>query len=109
MKCGAVPKHRLDQVHDQKMCRPSTVAIVGPTAVGKTALSLELAKLLPAEIVSVDSRQVYRQMNIGTAKPTLEEQSQVPHHLIDIAEPADDFSLGVLLGACALRYRGHPE
>ncbi len=76
---------------------PSVVAIVGPTAVGKTALSLEIAKLLPAEIVSVDSRQVYRQMNIGTAKPTLEEQSRAPHHLIDIAEPADDFSLAAYL------------
>lgn len=73
------------------------MAIVGPTAVGKTSLSLELAKLLPAEIVSVDSRQVYRNMNIGTAKPTLEEQSLVPHHLIDIAEPADDFSLAAYL------------
>ncbi len=75
------------------MRRPSIVAIAGSTAVGKTALSMELAKLLPAEIVSVDSRQVYRHMSIGTAKPTLEEQSQAPHHLIDIAEPADDFSL----------------
>lgn len=79
------------------MCRPSIVAIVGPTAVGKTALSLELAKLVPAEIVSVDSRQVYRHMNIGTAKPTPEEQSQAPHHLIDIAEPGDDFSLAAYL------------
>ena len=87
------------------MRRPSIVAIVGPTAVGKTALSLELAKLFPAEIVSVDSRQVYRHMNIGTAKPTLEEQSQAPHHLIDIAEPADDFSLAAYLECahCAIQ------
>ena len=87
------------------MCRPSIVAIVGPTAVGKTALSLELAKLLPVEIVGVDSRQVYRHMNIGTAKPTLEEQSQAPHHLIDIAEPADDFSLAAYLerAHCAIQ------
>ena len=88
------------------MCRPSIVAIVGPTAVGKTALSLELAKLLPAEIVSVDSRQVYRHMSIGTAKPTLEEQSQVPHHLIDIAEPADDFSLAAYLERAHCVYPG---
>ena len=87
------------------MHRPSIVAIVGPTAVGKTSLSLELAKLLPAEIVSVDSRQVYRHMNIGTAKPTFEEQSQAPHHLIDIAEPADDFSLAAYLehAHCAIQ------
>ena len=73
--------------------RPSIVAIVGATAAGKTALSLELAKRLPVEIVSVDSRQVYRRMDIGTAKPTLEEQSRARHHLIDIVEPTDDFSL----------------
>ena len=87
------------------MCRPSIVAIVGPTAVGKTTLSLELAKLLPVEIVSVDSRQVYRHMNIGTAKPTPEEQSRAPHHLIDIAEPADDFSLAAYLerAHCAIQ------
>ena len=87
------------------MHRPSIVAIVGPTAVGKTSLSLELAKLLPAEIVSVDSRQVYRHMNIGTAKPTFEEQSQAPHHLIDIAEPTDDFSLAAYLeiAHCAIQ------
>ena len=87
------------------MHRPSIVAIVGPTAVGKTALSLELAKLLPAEIVSVDSRQVYRHMDIGTAKPTLEERSQAPHHLIDIAEPTNEFSLAAYLerAHCAIR------
>ena len=79
------------------MRSPSIAAIVGPTAAGKTGLSLELAKLLPVEIVSVDSRQVYRHMDIGTAKPTLEEQSHTPHHLIDIAEPTDDFSLASYL------------
>ena len=105
MKCGTALKHRLDLIHDQKMRRTSIVAIVGPTAVGKTALSLELAKLLPAEIVGVDSRQVYRHMEIGTAKPILEEQSQAPHHLIDIAEPADDFSLAAYLvrAHCAIQ------
>ena len=69
------------------------VAIVGPTAVGKTALSLALAAALGGEIVSADSRQVYRQLNIGTAKPTPVERAAVPHHLIDIAEPDEDFSL----------------
>ena len=108
MKCGTALKHRLDLIHDQKMRRTSIVAIVGPTAVGKTALSLELAKLLPAEIVGVDSRQVYRHMDIGTAKPTLEEQSQAPHHLIDIAEPADDFSLVAYLERAHCAIRGYP-
>ncbi len=105
MNRGTALNHRLDLVHRHKMHRPSIVAIVGPTVVGKTALSLELAKLLPAEIVSVDSRQVYRHMDIGTAKPTLEEQSQAPHHLIDIAEPTDEFSLAAYLehAHCAIR------
>ena len=61
--------------------------LVGPTAVGKTALSLELAEVLEAEIVSADSRQVYRYMDIGTAKPTPEERQRAPHHFIDIRDP----------------------
>ncbi len=69
------------------------IAIVGPTAVGKTALSIQLAQDLNGEIVSADSRQVYRGMDIGTAKPTPEERAAAPHHLIDIAEPDEDFSL----------------
>jgi tRNA dimethylallyltransferase len=69
------------------------VAVVGPTGVGKSRLALRLAKALGGEIVSADSRQVYRYMNIGTAKPTPQEQSSVPHHLIDILEPDEDFSL----------------
>ena len=72
---------------------PLLVALVGPTAVGKTALSLGLATALNGEIVSADSRLVYRGMDIGTAKPTPEEQSRVPHHLIDIIDPADEYSL----------------
>jgi tRNA dimethylallyltransferase len=63
------------------------VVIVGPTAVGKTTLSIELAVALGGEVVSADSRLVYRGMDIGTAKPTVEERSRVPHHLIDIADP----------------------
>jgi tRNA dimethylallyltransferase len=65
--------------------------------VGKTALSLALANRFSAEIVSVDSRQVYRSMEIGTAKPSPEELAQVTHHLIDVADPTDDFSLAVYL------------
>ncbi len=63
------------------------VAIVGPTAAGKTALSVRLAELLGGEIVSADSRQIYRGMDIGTAKATREEQAAVPHHLIDVVAP----------------------
>ncbi|MBC8077185.1 MAG: tRNA (adenosine(37)-N6)-dimethylallyltransferase MiaA, partial [Chloroflexales bacterium] len=74
---------------------PPLIAIIGPTAVGKTAHAIALANDLGGEIVSADSRQVYRRMNIGTAKPTPEERAQAPHHLLDIAEPADDFSLAV--------------
>ena len=69
------------------------VAIVGPTGVGKTWLSLKLAQRFNGEIVNADSRQVYLQMDIGTAKPTKEELALVPHHLIDIINPDEDFSL----------------
>src|ERR1035437_3830466 len=69
------------------------VAIVGPTATGKTELSLRLAKAFDGEIVNADSRQGYRYMNIGTAKPTGEELARAPHHLIDIVDPDADFGL----------------
>jgi len=71
------------------------VAIVGPTATGKSSLALELCQTLNGEIISADSRQVYRYMDIGTAKPTKEERALVPHHLIDVADPDDDFSLAL--------------
>jgi len=69
------------------------VAIVGPTGIGKSRLALRLAGLFQGEIVSADSRQVYRHMDIGTAKPTREELARIPHHLIDITDPDEDFSL----------------
>lgn len=69
------------------------VAIVGPTAVGKSALALRLALELQGEIVSADSRQVYRGLDIGTAKPTPEERNLAPHHLIDVVEPDEEFTL----------------
>jgi tRNA dimethylallyltransferase len=67
--------------------------LAGPTAGGKTAVSLELAKLLDAEVVSMDSMAIYRGMDIGTAKPSPQEQQQVPHHLIDIVDPHQEFSV----------------
>jgi tRNA dimethylallyltransferase len=68
-------------------------AVVGPTAVGKTALALEVAASLGAEIVSVDSMLLYRGMDIGTAKPTPAERAAVPHHLIDVADPSEPYSV----------------
>ena len=69
------------------------ICIAGPTASGKTALSIALAKELDGEIVSCDSMQVYRRMDIGTAKPTLAEREGIPHHMLDVAEPYEDFSV----------------
>ena len=69
------------------------VAIVGPTAVGKTALALRLADDLDVEVVSADSRQVYRGMDIGTAKPTRQERARVKHHLLDVVDPDEPFTL----------------
>ena len=71
------------------------IAIVGPTAVGKSKLAIHLVQTLDGEIVSADSRQVYRYMDIGTAKPSLKERALVPHHLIDVVDPDEDFSLAL--------------
>lgn len=71
------------------------VAIVGPTGVGKSKLALYLARLFNGEIINADSRQVYRYMDIGTAKPSLEDRKQVPHHLIDIVNPDEEFNLAI--------------
>lgn len=70
-------------------------AIIGPTAVGKSKLALRLAQAFPAEIVSADSRQVYRYMDIGTNKPPLAERAMTAHHLIDIVDPDEDFNLAM--------------
>ena len=71
------------------------VAIVGPTAAGKSAFALELAEALGGEIVNADSRQVYRGMDIGTAKPSPADRARVPHHLFDIAGPDEGYSLAL--------------
>ena len=72
--------------------KPLAIAIMGPTASGKTAAALEIARHLPCEIISVDSALVYRGMDIGTAKPSATELAAVPHHLIDIIDPAQSYS-----------------
>ena len=69
------------------------ICIAGPTASGKTALAVELARELDGEVVSCDSMQVYKRMDIGTAKPTKEEMQGIVHHMIDVAEPNEDFSV----------------
>ena len=69
------------------------ICVVGPTASGKTALAVELAKFTNGEVVSCDSMQIYRRLDIGTAKPTAEEMQGIPHHMIDICEPDEDFSV----------------
>ena len=71
------------------------ITIVGPTAVGKTDLTLDLAEQLHAEVISVDAYQVYKQLNIGTAKPSVDELNRVKHHLIDILEPNDSYSVSI--------------
>ena len=69
------------------------ICIAGPTASGKTALAVEIAKLTNGEVVSCDSMQIYKRMDIGTAKPTPDEMQGIPHHMIDVAEPDEDFSV----------------
>jgi tRNA dimethylallyltransferase len=80
-------------VNEKKSTKPNILVICGPTASGKTALAVELAKKLGGEVVSADSMQVYRRMDIGTAKPTPEEMDGVPHHMIDVADPEESYSV----------------
>ncbi len=75
--------------------KPKVVVIAGPTASGKTELAIHLAKHFSAEIVNADSMQVYRGMDIGTAKPTLEQRKRVPHHLIDVVNPDEEFNAAI--------------
>ncbi|MGC4032722.1 MAG: tRNA (adenosine(37)-N6)-dimethylallyltransferase MiaA [Tepidisphaeraceae bacterium] len=78
---------------------PRLIVLLGPTASGKSALALVLAERLGAEILSVDSMQVYRHMDIGTAKPSAEEQAAVKHHLIDVVEPSDPYTVAQFVSA----------
>ena len=75
--------------------KPIVLALVGPTGSGKTSTAIQLCKKLNAEIVSMDSMQIYRGMDIGTAKPTKDELSQAPHHMIDVADPAELFTVSM--------------
>ena len=77
------------------------VCLAGPTASGKTALAVELAQALDGEVVSCDSMQVYRRMDIGTAKPSPEEMGGIPHHMIDVADPEEDYSVSRYCAAAA--------
>jgi len=82
-------------MHRSGKSKPPLIVLTGPTAVGKTALSVQLAKKLGGEIISADSMQVYRHMDIGSAKVTREEMDGVPHHLIDILEPSEEFNVAL--------------
>lgn len=91
---------------------PKVFALLGPTASGKTSLTLSLAKQFPIEIISLDSALIYRDMNIGTAKPITEELQAVPHHLIDIISPLDSYSAAQFVSDCVrlvkeIHARGH--
>jgi tRNA dimethylallyltransferase len=77
------------------------IVITGPTGSGKTSIVLELARRFPLEVVSADSMQVYRHMDIATAKPNPEEQALLPHHLIDIREPDEEFNAGIFMAMAA--------
>ena len=72
---------------------PLAITLLGPTASGKTALALDIAERLDLPVINVDSRQLYREMDIGTAKPTAEQQSRVPHHLLDLRRPDQPITL----------------
>ncbi len=94
------------------MTKPPLIVIVGPTAVGKTEIAIQVAERWKGEIVSADSRLFYRGMDIGTAKPTLEERARVPHHLIDVADPDETWSLvrfqeAARQAIAEIHFRGH--
>ena len=72
---------------------PLVITLLGPTASGKTALALDIAERLDLPVFNVDSRQLYREMDIGTAKPTAEQQARVPHHLLDLRTPDQPITL----------------
>ncbi len=90
-----IAKHAMENERKREMEKRPLIIITGPTAVGKTELSIKLSKAVGGEIISADSMQVYRHMDIGSAKVTKEEMDGVPHHLIDVLEPWEDFNVVV--------------
>ena len=82
---------------DTTIPNPLLLILCGPTAVGKTELSLQIAERFSCEIIGVDSMQVYRHMDIGTAKPTAAERARIPHYLVDIVDPDEDYTLGTFI------------
>ena len=90
-----IAKRAMENERKQEMEKRPLIIITGPTAVGKTELSIKLSKAVGGEIISADSMQVYRHMDIGSAKVTKEEMDGVPHHLIDVLEPWEDFNVVV--------------
>ena len=84
---------------------PKLVVLLGPTASGKSGLGIRLAQHFHGEIVSADSRQVYRGLDIGTAKVTLEEQALVPHHLLDVADPHEIYTVAQFQRDANCRYQ----
>lgn len=105
MNYPAAPRNSDEPPADGPPTDAPVLALVGPTAVGKTARSLALAKALGAEIVSADSRQVYRPLTIGTAKPSPEEQAQAPHHFIGEKDLHEPFSAGLFAEEATARIR----
>jgi tRNA dimethylallyltransferase len=89
-----------------KTRKPLLIAVVGPTAVGKTEIAIQLAERIGGEIVSADSRLLYRGMDIGTAKPSAADRARVPHHLIDVADPDETWSLAVFQQTAAKAIAG---
>ena len=79
------------------MSKQKIIAITGPSSSGKTALAVQLAKELDGEIISVDSRQIYKGLDIGTAKPSIDERNKITHHLIDIIEPSECYTAGLFV------------
>jgi tRNA dimethylallyltransferase len=90
---GILTETELEPELETEQIRPSLVVLLGPTASGKTALAIQIAQQLNGEIVSADSRQIYRQMDIGTAKPDATERAAAPHHLLDVVAPDETFTL----------------
>src|SRR5262245_44197386 len=94
--------------------KPKIVIVLGPTAVSKSDIAMELALQMSGEIINADSQQVYRQMNIGTAKPSKRECERIPHHLIDIVDPDEEFNVAryrelAAAGVHDIQKKGKPE